>query len=189
MSDVPGEQPAQVPQPVVMKFGGTSLADAAAIRRAIRIVKPRLAHNPVVVASALADVTDQLLAAGQSAAKGQAASAAASLQYLQRRHEQVALDAAGSEAFESLRPQLASEFEQLHRLLPAISTFGELTRQLQDQFIGAGECLSSRIVQAAFLQDGVDAVWLEMRASASSPMPPTPRPRPYGTRPTSVYVM
>ena len=123
MSDVPGEQPAQVPQPVVMKFGGTSLADAAAIRRAIRIVKPRLAHNPVVVASALADVTDQLLAAGQSAAKGQAASAAASLQYLQRRHEQVALDAAGSEAFESLRSQLASEFEQLHRLLPAISTF------------------------------------------------------------------
>jgi aspartate kinase len=48
-------------------------------------------------------------------------------------------------------------------LLPAISTFGELTRQLQDQFIGAGECLSSRIVQAAFVQAGVDAVWLDAR--------------------------
>ena len=146
-----------------MKFGGTSLEDAAAIRRAIRIVKQRLAHNPVVVVSALADVTDQLLAAGQAAAKGQSASAAASLQYLQRRHEQVALDAAGSEAFGALQPQLASEFEQLHRLLPAISSFGELTRQLQDQFIGAGECLSSRIVQAAFVQAGVDSVWLDAR--------------------------
>ena len=167
MSEVSGEQSGQAAAPlaqsVIMKFGGTSLADAAAIRRAIRIVNQRLAHNPVVVASALADVTDQLLSAGQAAAKGQSASAAASLQYLQRRHEQVALDAAGSEAFGALQPQLASEFEQLHRLLPAISTFGELTRQLQDQFIGAGECLSSRIVQAAFVEAGVDAVWLDAR--------------------------
>jgi len=167
MSEVSGEQSGLAVAPlvpsVVMKFGGTSLADAVAIRRAIRIVNQRLAHNPVVVASALADVTDQLLAAGQAAAKGQSASAAASLQYVQRRHEQVALDTAGSDAFGALQQQLASEFEQLHRLLPAISTFGELTRQLQDQFIGAGECLSSRIVQAAFVQAGVDAVWLDAR--------------------------
>ena len=102
MSEVPGEQPGQqrhrCRQSVVMEFGGTSLADAAAIRRAIRIVKQRLARDPVVVASALADVTDQLLAAGQAAAKGQSRRPA-SLQYLQRRHEQVALDArAGSES-------------------------------------------------------------------------------------------
>ena len=159
----PSGQAATQAQPVVMKFGGTSLADAAAIRRAIRIVKQRLPHKPVVVASALADVTDQLLAAGQAAAKGDSAAASSSLQYLQRRHEQVALDAAGSEAYVALRPQLASEFEQLYPLLPAIATFGELTRRLQDQLLGAGECLSSRIVQAAFLQAGIDAVWLDAR--------------------------
>jgi aspartate kinase len=167
MSEISGEQSGQAAAPlaqsVVMKFGGTSLADAAAIRRAIRIVKQRMPQNPVVVASALADVTDQLLAAGQAAAHGQAASAEASLRYLQRRHEQVALDAAGAGAFEVLRPQLASEFEQLHQLIPAIATFGELTRRLQDQFLGAGECLSSRIVHAAFLQAGIDAVWLDAR--------------------------
>jgi aspartate kinase len=166
MSEVPGEQSAQAAafEPsVVMKFGGTSLADAVAIRRAIRIVKQRMPQKPVVVASALADVTDQLLAAGLAAAKGQPASAAASLQYLQRRHEQVALDAAGAEAYEILRPQIAAEFEHLHSLLPVIATFAELTRRLQDQLLGAGECLSSRILQAAFLQAGIDAVWLDAR--------------------------
>jgi aspartate kinase len=157
------EQPAAAAQSIVMKFGGTSLADAAAIRRAIRIVKQRMPLKPVVVASALADVTDHLLAAGQVAAKGDAASAEASLRYLHRRHEQVALDAAGADAFETLRPQIAADFEQLHQLLPVISTFGEFTRRLQDQMLGAGECLSSRIVHASFLQAGIDAVWLDAR--------------------------
>ncbi|HMK29612.1 MAG TPA: hypothetical protein VK473_08015, partial [Terriglobales bacterium] len=89
------QQPAQAGpevQPVIMKFGGTSLEDGAAMRRALRIVKQRGHHRPVVVASALADVTDQLLQAGQSAATGKLASARESLEALQRRHEQVALD-------------------------------------------------------------------------------------------------
>ena len=39
---------------VVMKFGGTSVEDAAAIRRLIGIVESRLGAQPVVVVSALA---------------------------------------------------------------------------------------------------------------------------------------
>ena len=167
MSEVAGDQSGQVVvepvRPVVMKFGGTSLADASAIRRAIRIVKQRLPQCPVVVASALAEVTDQLLAAGQAAAKGKAAPAEATLQYLQRRHEQVALDTAGPKAYEALRTLIGAEFEQLRALLRGIASAGELPRRLQDQLLGAGECLSSRIVQAAFLQAGIDAVWLDAR--------------------------
>ena len=53
---------------VVMKFGGTSVEDAAAIRRLIGIVNNRLGERPVVVVSALAKVTDQLLEAGNAAA-------------------------------------------------------------------------------------------------------------------------
>lgn len=168
MTEAVGEQPGQavdthVPS-VVMKFGGTSLEDAAAIRRAIRIVKQRLGHKPVVVASALADVTDQLLAAGQAAAQGQLEPARESLAILQRRHEQVALDTAGPDAYETLRLQLEPEFQQLQLLLPSIASAGELTPRLQDQLLGAGECLSSRIVQAAFAQAGIDAVWIDARA-------------------------
>src|SRR5215471_12510033 len=124
MSGVAAEQSGQSaepqPQPVVMKFGGTSLEDASAIRRAIRIVKHRLRSRPVVIASAFAEVTDQLLAAGKAAAQGELHAARVSLEELQRRHEQVALDAAGPELYESLRLPLQSEFQQLDLLLGSI---------------------------------------------------------------------
>ncbi len=157
-------QPEQGQQCVVMKFGGTSLEDAAAIRRAIRIVKQRLRSRPVIVASALADVTDQLLAAGHSAARGELQGARSALHELQRRHEQVALDVAGPENYASFEPRLEQEFQQLDALLGNIATAGELAARSQDQLLGAGECLSSRIVHAALAQAGFQAVWVDARA-------------------------
>ena len=50
-----------------MKFGGTSVEDAAAIDRVATIVKSRLAEQPFVVVSAMAKVTDQLLAMAAAA--------------------------------------------------------------------------------------------------------------------------
>jgi aspartokinase len=46
---------------IVMKFGGTSVADAPAIRRLVGIVESRREEDPVVVVSALARVSDALL--------------------------------------------------------------------------------------------------------------------------------
>ena len=46
---------------IVMKFGGTSVGDAAAINQAVEIVHGRIARAPVVVVSAMARVTDALL--------------------------------------------------------------------------------------------------------------------------------
>ena len=46
---------------IVMKFGGTSVGDAAAINQAVEIVRSRIASAPVVVVSAMARVTDMLL--------------------------------------------------------------------------------------------------------------------------------
>ena len=55
---------------VVMKFGGTSVQDAAAIRRLCQLVRRALAERPVLVVSALAKVTDQLMNTGWAAAEG-----------------------------------------------------------------------------------------------------------------------
>ena len=51
-----------------MKFGGTSVEDAAAIRRLCQLVARPSAQPRVVVVSALAKVTDQLMSAGEAAA-------------------------------------------------------------------------------------------------------------------------
>ena len=46
---------------IVCKFGGTSVQDAAAIRRLIGIIRSRTPERPVVVVSALARITDGLI--------------------------------------------------------------------------------------------------------------------------------
>ena len=166
VSPSPGQEKEGAPSPLVMKFGGTSLEDGAAIRRAVRLVKQRLRSRPVIVASALADVTDQLLASGQSAARSELQGARAALRDLQLRHEQVALDVAGPENYVMLRPRLEEEFQELHSLLGNIATAGELSARAQDQLRGAGECLSSQIVHAAFLHAAIDAVWLDARLAS-----------------------
>ena len=55
---------------IVMKFGGTSVESAEAIERVAKIVASRSKRSPVVVVSAMAKVTDQLVTMGQQAASG-----------------------------------------------------------------------------------------------------------------------
>src|SRR5436305_15284299 len=60
-------------RPVVMKFGGTSVADAPAMHRLLGIVRSRASESPIMVVSAMAGVTDELLALGKAAAAGEPA--------------------------------------------------------------------------------------------------------------------
>ena len=78
---------------VVMKFGGTSVADPDAINRLIGIVRQQQAKTksaPVVVVSALAKVTDSLVAIAQLAEDGASDQAAAGVKALLDRHLAVA---------------------------------------------------------------------------------------------------
>ena len=95
---------------VVMKFGGTSVEDAAAIQRVISIVKTRLNARPVLVVSALAKVTDQLLDAGKAAADGHLGAALATVRDIYVRHEQLADSLLGASSYGSLDRQLRSDF-------------------------------------------------------------------------------
>jgi aspartate kinase len=145
---------------IVMKFGGTSLEDAAAIRRAAQTVRHRLAQKPVVVVSALSNVTDQLLEAGKLAAKGQLADADELLLSLQKRHGQVVLEAAGAGDADALHEEFDRDFGQMRQILASISAAGEFAPRLKDHLICFGEVLASRIVQAAFVHAGLAAVWV-----------------------------
>ena len=90
-SEAPSEVSHQRSECVVMKFGGTSVEDAAAIRRLCRLVARPSSERPIVVVSALAKVTDQLMNSGWAAAAGQLDSAREILQVLRQRHKTVAI--------------------------------------------------------------------------------------------------
>ena len=68
---------------IVMKFGGSSVANAEKIRQVLDIVKGRLARKPLVIASAFRGVTDDLFKLGEEAVKG----AAPSIEPIRKRHQ------------------------------------------------------------------------------------------------------
>ncbi|HYY68666.1 MAG TPA: lysine-sensitive aspartokinase 3 [Terriglobales bacterium] len=148
---------------IVMKFGGTSVEDASAIERVTGIVRSRSAEAPVVVVSALAKVTDQLLAAGQTAATGDRDAALESCQALRQRHRRTACELFPGTHFSQLQSALESQFDLLRELLARIAALQDLTPRSIDCLLSFGELLSSEIVTAALIASGLPAECVDAR--------------------------
>jgi aspartate kinase len=141
-----------------MKFGGTSVEDAAAFRRLARIVDSRMHWRPVVVVSALAKVTDQLLSAAQAAAEGKLDYANAVLTDNRLRHQEIAGELLHGDAYPALHREFDHEFRKLNAAICEIAVAGHLTPRTQDAVLSFGERLSSKLAHAVLRQNGLDAV-------------------------------
>jgi aspartate kinase len=150
---------------VVMKFGGTSVEDAKAMERTAAIVRGRRERGlgAVVVVSAMAKVTDQLLAAAAAAGRGDRAGALAISARLRNRHIDTAADLLKTERLLALRVALDQEFDALDDLLRGIAAVGELTPRTNDLVVSFGERLSSRMVAEAFEQRGLNGAHFDAR--------------------------
>ncbi|HYX53910.1 MAG TPA: lysine-sensitive aspartokinase 3, partial [Candidatus Limnocylindrales bacterium] len=148
---------------IVMKFGGTSVQDAEAIDRVAAIVRERLPEKPVVVVSALAKITDQLLAMAAAAGAGQRDKALDLCAAARERHNQTALNLLGQEGFQKIAPELAADFSGLEELLRGVVAVGELTLRTTDIISGFGERVSSKIATAAFQHRGIQATHVDSR--------------------------
>jgi aspartate kinase len=151
---------------VVMKFGGTSVEDAAAINRTASIVKGRVDNgkSPVVVVSAMARVTDQLLRAASAASQGDRKGALAISSRLRARHRDTACDLVKKpDANCVLLDAIDQKFDALDEILRGLSALLELTPRISDLIVSFGERTSSRIVTAAFRERGIDAEHVDAR--------------------------
>jgi aspartate kinase len=147
---------------IVAKFGGTSVQDAACIQRAVGIVGDRLEQRPLVVVSALAGVTRQLLALGRQALD-EAAAARRELCAIGNRHLAILgdLDTTPDErrwAEARSKALLAA----LQGQLDDIAGSGVYDGAAQDGVIAFGERLSTTLFGAAargagLAADNVDA--------------------------------
>jgi aspartate kinase len=149
-------------QCIVMKFGGTSVEDAASIRRVGALVKSRVREHPVVVVSAMARVTDQLLAGARVAAEDPIQTTEI-LDRLSDRHLQVAHELLHGENWNQLRRELQCELDLIRELATKVQADRALSSQVQDHWLGIGESLSSKIMRAWLRQIGVDAVWVDAK--------------------------
>ena len=150
-----------------MKFGGTSVEDATAILRTASIVEGRVKKGlrPVVVVSAMAKVTDQLLAcaAAALAGRGDRDAALEIARRLRARHLQVAGELVKEERLKSLELDINRAFDGLEELVRGIAVVGELTARSSDLIVSFGERLSSVMVTAAFTERGLSSVHVDAR--------------------------
>ena len=134
---------------LVMKFGGSSLADAEALARVAAIIEGRRDRQPLVVVSAHRGVTDQLHAVAQAARHGGLEAALPGLEELRIRHEKIAGDV-------GLDPSVPKDLlDDLETVLHGIGLLHQLTRRSMDYVASFGERLSARALAACLQGRGV----------------------------------
>ncbi|MEW6732398.1 MAG: lysine-sensitive aspartokinase 3 [Acidobacteriota bacterium] len=148
---------------IVMKFGGTSVGSAAAIKRVAEIVRGRLAARPTIVVSALAGVTNQLLECAKLAAIGEVEQTHKILQQLILRHSETARELLGKRADERAIVALDALFAELRILLDAVCVLHELTPRSSDAIVAYGERLSALLVAEYFEVSGIPSSLLDAR--------------------------
>ncbi len=143
---------------IVVKFGGTSVADADAIDRAAAIVRQRAPRRPLVVVSALGGATNALLGIAEQASTSQLIAAIRGVETLRDRHLATAerLLQPGPDLNE-VQAELSVTFDELAHLAEALSTLGHATPRSRDAIASKGEMLSSILVVAAFRERGIEA--------------------------------
>jgi aspartate kinase len=152
---------------VVQKFGGTSVADPAAIRRLIAIVRAARARDgrgPAVVVSAMSGVTDVLLGIASAAGSGSGITdALARIEQLRERHLAAVHELAAANDHDALTTEIRSTLDQLIAVAQALTVLREVSPRTLDVIAAMGELLSSRIVAAALNAAGVEAEWVDAR--------------------------
>ena len=154
---------------VVQKFGGTSVADPAAVQRLIEIARAGRAdaradgRGPVVVVSALSGVTDVLLAIAAEAGASRTGIALGHVDRLRERHLAMveALVAAADRG--DLARQVDAQFRELSAVVQALAVLREVSVRTLDVIAAMGELLSSRIVAAALVNAGLPGEWVDAR--------------------------
>jgi aspartate kinase len=172
--------------PIVMKFGGTSVADAEAIARVIGIVKGARASSglpPVVIVSAMSGVTDRLLELTGAAELRRDAHVLNGVAELSRRHFEALERLLPPEAAGHVLTEIAAQLDDLRALLKATGILRAASPSAHDAIVCTGELMNSRIMAAALEHAGVATAWIDARRTivtdgahtAAAPLAPETR--------------
>lgn len=147
----------------VLKFGGSSVANAANMSKVVEIVSSATERDrTILVCSAIGGCTDALIETGRMAASGNEMYSA-TIDSLERRHSEIIDELIPA----ALRPSLKEECKFLFASLRGIAHGVFLVRELSEASLSAiesfGELLSTKIIATRFKSDGIPAVWVDSR--------------------------
>jgi len=150
---------------IIMKFGGTSVADATAMLRTISIVESKLSQKPVMVVSACAKVTDALYNVINLAEACKQEEAADAIAALKARHMGIVddinatLPAVNERKDRDVRGKINRIFATLEEHLNE----GNMSECDKAMIISSGEYLSSTIIAYAMNMRGTKTNWVDAR--------------------------
>ncbi|MCQ2587436.1 MAG: aspartate kinase [Treponema sp.] len=131
---------------IVMKFGGSSVANAERIKHVASIIKAYKEKRPVVVLSAMGDTTDHLLEAADKAVEG-----IVDVAGVAKLHEDTAAELGVN--IETIQALLV----ELQQLLTGISMLKEISKRSRDYLVSFGERMSVRMMAAYLEKEGIPA--------------------------------
>jgi aspartokinase/homoserine dehydrogenase 1 len=137
---------------IVLKFGGTSVANAQNIQKVIAIVNQKAKDNKLaVVVSALSGVTDMLINASKKAASKDE-TYIITIEEIKQKHFDAIADLVDAVNQNQLLIKINSQINQLQTLLDGCFLLGELSPRTSDAVASFGELLSSQIIATALQQ-------------------------------------
>ncbi len=141
----------------VLKFGGTSVADADQIRQVKDIIATASDERIIVVVSALGGVTDLVIHAAELAAERDE-TYVDQAQELEKRHLNTVKALIPITAQSGILSKVKSELNTLDTLLEGAYLIGETTPRLLDRIVSYGELLSSYIISEFLISEGLNAL-------------------------------
>ena len=147
----------------VLKFGGTSVANAENIKRVLNIVIDKAKNEKlVVIVSALSKVTDLLQLASQKAASNDE-SYKEIVAEIEKKHLDTLKELIPVSEQSSLLSHLKRIVNHLETLLDGCFLLGELSPRTEDTILGFGELMSSYIIAEALKQKDKNSGYADSR--------------------------
>src|SRR5688572_19120680 len=146
----------------VLKFGGSSVANAENIAKVVEIVRGTDGPS-VLVLSAMQGTTDRLIDAGRLAEEGDRGYVS-KLNEIRTQH-QLAIDRlfGGSPARDGINGYLEKKLEDLQGICRGVDLIRELSPRTLDRLIAFGELISTRLVSAHLNSIGLENAWVDSR--------------------------
>ncbi len=147
----------------VLKFGGTSVANAENINKVVAIVRDAIKKDKtIVIVSALGGITDLLLGAAGEAAAGKE-SYKDKLLVIEQRHLEAVKQLLPVVQQSQLLSLVKKSCNEIEDICNGIFLLGELTDRSRDRITSYGEWFSSRIIAEKCKAEGLAANWKDAR--------------------------
>ena len=148
---------------IVLKFGGTSVQNAQMMDKSLTITADQIDRAPVLVASAMSKVTDQLQEIAKLVGSGAEVQAMAILDALVVRHGACAREFLTGEQLAQCEKSLGAVFAELTALVKALVMLKEWSKRSNDAILSFGERLSTVLLVHRARERGITAELYDAR--------------------------